>query len=98
MLKRTLRGALIAIAAAAFTVAPAQAENKREKAEELVAKAAETTTARVQREVHTRTQDAAKGLRRGLAGLRGGGFAVLRIGPRNEGCIQFQGFCLLLFA
>ena len=30
------------------------------------AKAAETTTARVQREVHTRTQDAAKGLRRAL--------------------------------
>ncbi|MEE2691076.1 MAG: lipid-binding SYLF domain-containing protein [Pseudomonadota bacterium] len=44
MLRRTLGGALLAIAAAVFAAAPAQAENKREKAEELVAKAAETTS------------------------------------------------------
>jgi len=49
-----------------------RAEDKAQAAalfpeEDLVsAEAAETATARVQREVHTRTQDAAKGLRRAL--------------------------------
>lgn len=44
MLRRMLGGALFAIGAALFAAAPAQAESKREKAEELVAKAAETTS------------------------------------------------------
>ena len=44
MLKRIMTAAISAGLAAALFAAPAQAETKREKAEELVAKAAETTT------------------------------------------------------